>query len=258
MQRKEILLQRLSDIGESLRQSQNALALLGFGSIGKEIERLDDYSDLDFIAVVKNGYKQNYINDLGWLEKAKPLAFVFMNTKDGFKAMYEDEIYCEFAVVETCDLEKIPHSEGRVIWKENGFDAKWCSTNAFGITLGKAESVEWLIGEIITSIYVGLCRYFRGEKLSGYRFIQGQAFDSLVKLLYLTKDRNRNVFEDMFSKERRFEKMYDGIDKILERLLQGYSNTVDSAREMILYLDENYKINSFMKNLILRICNNGF
>ena len=258
MQRKETLLQRLSDIGESLRQSQNALALLGFGSIGKEIERLDDYSDLDFIAVVKNGYKQKYINNLEWLEKAKPLTFVFMNTKDGFKVMYEDEIFCEFAVVETGDLEKIPHSEGRVIWKENGFDEKWCSTNDAGVTRWKPESVEWLIGEIITFIYVGLCRYYRGEKLSGYKFIQGQAFDMLIELLYLTKDKNRNVFEDMFSKERRFEKMYDGIDKTLERFLQGYSNTVASAREMIIYLDDNYNINSFMRDLILRICNNGF
>ena len=42
------LLHRLNEIAKSIEKSQKALALLGLGSIGKEQERLDEYSDLDF------------------------------------------------------------------------------------------------------------------------------------------------------------------------------------------------------------------
>ncbi len=47
-----MLLQRLDSIGQCLRASNKALALLGLGSVGIETERLDQYSDVDFFAIV--------------------------------------------------------------------------------------------------------------------------------------------------------------------------------------------------------------
>ena len=44
------LLKRLDDIGQSLERSGHALALIGLGSVGVELDRLDSYSDLDFFA----------------------------------------------------------------------------------------------------------------------------------------------------------------------------------------------------------------
>ena len=48
MNKTELLLQRLDDIGQSLKDSRQALALLALGSCGVERDRLDQYSDLDF------------------------------------------------------------------------------------------------------------------------------------------------------------------------------------------------------------------
>jgi hypothetical protein len=39
----------------------------------------------------------------------------------------------------------------------------------------KPPTVEWLLGEALTCLYVGLCRYHRGEKLSAQLFIQHYA-----------------------------------------------------------------------------------
>ena len=64
MNKTELLLQRLDEIGQSLKDSKQALALLALGSCGTERERLDQYSDLDFFVIVKDGYKQTYIQDL--------------------------------------------------------------------------------------------------------------------------------------------------------------------------------------------------
>lgn len=251
-------MQRLEDIKEALIQSQNALALLGFGSTGQEIERLDDYSDLDFIVIVKDGYKEKYIENLSWLNQTQRLAFVFMSTADGFKVMYEDGIYCEFAVVEAADMEKIPHAEGRLIWSGEGVAQSWLDINKHGVATVSPHSTEWLIGEIMTFIYIGLCRFYRGEKLSGYNYVQVQALNLLLELICLTKDRDRSVPEDIFAGERRFEQMYAGMEEKLKEFLQGYSGTAKSAEAIILYLDANYEISEYMRDLILDLCENGF
>ncbi len=49
---RERLLKRLDDIGRSLAGRPDALALIGLGSVGRELERLDDYSDLDVFVIV--------------------------------------------------------------------------------------------------------------------------------------------------------------------------------------------------------------
>ena len=53
----QLLLQRLDEIGGSLAQSGHALALLGLGSVGEELHRLDQYSDIDFFVIVDPGLR---------------------------------------------------------------------------------------------------------------------------------------------------------------------------------------------------------
>ena len=73
MERKDLLLARLDEIGRSLARTGHALALLGLGSVGCELERLDNYSDLDFFAIVQPGYKQKFIAQLDWLSAIRRL-----------------------------------------------------------------------------------------------------------------------------------------------------------------------------------------
>ena len=102
------LLIRLNEIGRSLEQSDHALALIGLGSVGLELDRLDCYSDLDFFAIVEAGYKHTYLDSLQWLSGVHPIAYSFPNTEDGYKILFADGIFCEFAVFEPAELEHIP------------------------------------------------------------------------------------------------------------------------------------------------------
>jgi hypothetical protein len=72
---KERLLQRLDDIGRSVAGAGNGLALIGLGSVGTELDRLDAYSDLDFFVIVKPGCQQAYLDDLSWLASIGPIAY---------------------------------------------------------------------------------------------------------------------------------------------------------------------------------------
>lgn len=253
MEQKELLLKRLNEIGESVKNTGSAVALLGLGSVGIELDRLDNYSDLDFFVIVKGGYKNKFIENIDWLENIKPVVFKFRNTKDGYKIMYEDGIYCEFAVFEADELEHIPYAEGRLVWHDENFDSSLRVPKNSGAPQWKPESEEWLIGEIITCIYVGLCRYNRGEMLSGFRFVQGHALNLFLELIEMTKT-SSNSAKDIYSVERRFEERYPGHEDMFNLFLQGYTKTKDSAKEIINYMDSNYSINQAMKNIILDLC----
>ena len=245
------LLQRLDDIGVSLASTGKALALIGLGSVGVELNRLDDYSDLDFFVVVKDGYKEEFITSLDWLARARSISFAFKNTPDGYKVLFDDDIYAEFAVFELHELENATYTEGRIVWKDDAFDERWRIPKKHPVPW-RPESKEWLIGEIVTCLYVGLCRLRRGEQLSAWRFVQGHAFTLLLELIeYDQADSGM----DAFSKERCFEQRHPDWTVNLDRMLAGYDRVVESAEEILTYLEEYYTVSPEMKRVIRDIMN---
>ena len=250
MDRKSLLLKRLDDIGQSLARTGKGLALLGLGSVGTELDRLDEYSDLDFFAVVKEGCKQESIDNLNWLSSVCPIVYTFLNTRDGYKYLYEDGIFCEMAMFEPAELGGVPFANARIVWKDAAFDE---SLNAPKLHNSKARSTEWLLGEAITNLYVGLGRYHRGEKLSAARFIQGYAVDRVVELA-ATIETEQPFHADPFTAERRFETRFPGIAALLPDFIQGYEGSVESARAILAFLEAHFEVNQPMKQVILDLC----
>lgn len=244
------LLARLDAIGKSLQRSGNALALLGLGSVGQETDRLDDYSDLDFFAIVKDGHKTAFIENLEWLSSVHPLTYYFKNTADGYKLLFADGIFCEFAVFEPHELAHIPFTGGRIVWQDESFDA---SIAASPPRTASKQTVEWLLGEALTNLYVGLGRYHRGEKLSAARFIQGYALDRILELA-ASLEAPQPGHEDIFVLERRYEQRYPGVAAHLPQFVQGYERSRESARAMLAYLDAHFVMNTAMKMAILELC----
>ena len=251
MDKKQALLTRLGEIGESLKNSGKGLALLGLGSVGLERERIDEYSDLDFFAIVKEGYKQEFIDNLNWLSNIHPLVYAFRNTVDGYKALYQDDIFCEFAVFEPWELEKIPFSEGKIIWKQGYFNESLCIPKR--LPTPTESSVEYLVGEAITNLYVGVGRYKRGEKLSAARFIQNYAVDRIIELSEKI-EQEQSAFKDIFMNERRYEQRFPSIAANLPLFIQGYERSIQSAKAILFFLDTYFEVNSFMKDKILQLC----
>lgn len=252
MNTPEQLLKRLEEIGGVLSEKVGALALIGLGSAGIEQDRLDQYSDLDFFVIVKNGSKDDYLQDLGWLAEIAPIVFSFANTPDGYKLLYEDGIFCEFAVFDENELKEAAFSPGRVIWKAEGVsDQIGCPQRTS--ERKKHPSPEWLIGEALTNLYVGLSRELRGEKLSAMRFIQGYAVDRVLELTEGTAI-GEPTTGDEFSFDRRFEQHFPTLASVLPQFLQGYGRNCESALALLSYLDQNFEINPAMKQAVLELC----
>jgi hypothetical protein len=246
----EKLLERLDVIGESLKNTGKALALLGLGSVGAERDRLDAYSDLDFFAIVKPGQKAVFIQNLDWLSSIHAVIYAFQNTVDGYKLLYEDGIFCEFAVFEPDELAHIPFAAGRIVWHDPVFDPALVVP---AVKTHQPPPVEWHVGEALTNLYVGLGRYHRGEKLSAARFVQEYAVDRVIALSALIET-EQPVYRDPFGGERRYEQRFPGIAALLPDFMPGYDRTLEAARAILAFLDQHFDINPAMKQAILNLC----
>lgn len=251
MDRKERLLARLNDIARALENSEQALALIGLGSVGVELDRLDDYSDLDFFAIVDQGSKRRFIENLDWLSSVCPIAYHYQNTPDGHKLLFVDGVFCEFAVFEPGELRTIPFSRGRVVWKRPQVD------DAIAIPASRPSrersTQDWLLGEALTNLYVGLCRRHRGEIGSATRFIQGYAVDRVLELASYIEE-EQPVQKDTFANERRYERRFPTMAHELPAFMQGYQRNQESAQAMLGYLERRFPVNPAMANAIRDLC----
>jgi hypothetical protein len=225
------LLARLDAIGAALRDSGQALALLGLGSVGLDTTRLDTWSDLDFFAIVEPGSKARYLHRLDWLVAARPLVWHFQNTVDGHKALMDDGVFCEFAVFEPQELEHIPFAPGRVVWMRDGVDAG-IAVPRKPVPIFTPPDEGWLVGEALSCLLAGLQRWHRGEKLSAARLVQGHALDRLLELETLRRP-SSTAGADPFNGERRLESRSPTLAAELPALVPGYAHTPQAALAML-------------------------
>jgi lincosamide nucleotidyltransferase B/F len=240
--RTELLLQRLDEIGETLGRKGGALLLLGVGSVGVELERMDEYSDLDFFVIVEAGQKDRYIDRLDWLEETYPLAYAFKNSDVGCKILFEDGIYGEYAIFEERELTDAAYTEGRVVWKDPLYSNTAIAKPRRALPSQKCDALDFPLNEALTNLYVGLGRYARGERLSAARFIQGHAIDRILSVLHLLEP-EVVYYPDPFGNERRLEKRYPGFAEKLGGMLQGYDRVPESALCILEFIEAVYPAN---------------
>jgi hypothetical protein len=236
----EALLARLDSLAASLSSRDDALALLALGSVGAETVRLDEWSDLDFFVLVANGAKARYVQNLDWLANAHPLAWSFQNTIDGHKALMADGVFCEFAVFEVNELQHIPYTPGRFIWRRNEAAESLALPKR---PLPMRQSAEWLVGEALSNLIIGLQRHARGEKLAAMRMVQVYALDRVLEFLETmqpTPDDPR-AMRDPFNVDRRIEMRCQTAEINLQVCSGGYEGTVRAALELLAVL-ETYRV----------------
>jgi len=224
-------MKRLDEIARSLSKYEETVALIGLGSVGIDTDRLDQYSDIDFFVIVKDGYSEQFIKNLGWLNEAYPLAYSFYNTTEGCKILFEDGVYGEYAVFSETRLKEIDLVDARLHWVKPG------SNFNFKPTLNptkKYGSIDYAFNEALTNIYVGLNRYLRGELLSAHTFIQGHALNNVLSVLPLIEP--EMVKGDFYTPTRRLEKRFPQFTQVISKVLVGYKNTPDAAMSLLAYM----------------------
>lgn len=252
MPQPQLLLERLLQMANHLSTLEGPQLLLGLGSVGVEMARLDAYSDLDFFLIVEDGYKQRFIDELDWLSDVHPLAYAFQNTIDGHKILFADGIYGEFAVFEYGEMPNINYSGGRIVWKRDTFDASALPMQNGPGANGRRSELDYALNEALTNLYVGLCRYARGEKLNAFYFVQQYAVGNLLKVIHLIEP-GQNPFVDRYGLERRVEFRHPSFAKLLPSFTQGYNYVNESALAILIYIESIYPVPKELANEIRKL-----
>ena len=241
------LLQRLDEIVQSAIASGHALAVLALGSSGRELDRVDEYSDLDLWVIAEDGYQQSFLTNLDWIQAASPIIHRHKHGPTGYSILFEDGIFAEVDAFEVSDLATLGFTEARIAWKRPEIPDTIRFPNKPANPGQRA--LEELLGEALGNLYVGLGRFHRGEKLTAMRFVQVYAVDRLLEMAHLLET-EQPYWPDVFGNERRFEKRFPGIAGALPKLLQGYERTPESAQAMLELLDAHFEINPALKQAI--------
>ncbi len=245
------LLARLDDLGRVLADRGDALALIGLGSVGADLTRLDEHSDLDFFVIVEDGAKASYLADIDWLEALGPIAFEFPNTVDGRKVLFDDGLYAEYAVFTLAELADAAYASGRVVWRREDAPAGLENPKR-PRPVTSPETIEWHVGEALTNLYVGLHRDLRGERLSGMRLIQVHALDHLIDVLDQL-ERARAARQDPFSIDRAVERRLDASVLPLRDLAPGYQHNREAAIAVLDALEGLVRVDARMAHAIREI-----
>lgn len=244
----DALIQRLDALKTSLEKREDCLGLLALGSCADQA-RLDEYSDLDFFVLVEEGKQEAYLNNLDWLSDCGPLAFVFRNSIDGHKIMWQDGIYAEYAIFEASRMPDIAFTPGKFLFKKEGLDV---SSHPIKPLPNHHQSIDYALNEILTNLYVGLSRYHRGEKLAAFRLIQVHAIDRLLAMIDEIETPKTNN-EDAFALDRRIEQRHPGLSEFFSQSMQGYDHSVEVAQYILSYLHTLTILNTKMTSEIIRL-----
>lgn len=234
--------ERLIEIKNIVGNDPQVLCLLGLGSMA-ELNRLDAFSDIDFFLIVQNGTKQEYLKSLKWME-SKPIAYAFRNTKDGYKVLYEDGVFAEFAVFDQDEIKTAHFSKGHVFYLKEGIDASLVEPKHQ--PQKKTIDQHFLINEALTNLYIGLQRELRGEIASATTFIQGHAYQNIIQLFPLILGEQK-VDEDLYVYERRIEQRFMQSEEIISKLRPGYEHNADAASFALNFLNQHFEVDAEMK-----------
>lgn len=239
VQSPTVLLERLDEIARRLESRGDVIALLGVGSVGRELDRIDEYSDLDFFVVVDDAAKQGYLEDIGWLEEAAPVVFDFENTVDGRKVLFADGVYAEYAVFTLAELRRAASTGARIVWRRPDAPA---DLETWGTPPGRPalHTPSFQLNEAITNLFVGLLRDARGEHLSAMRLIQVHAVDRLLDYLDLTAQ-TPAASVDPFAPERRAEARFPELG--LTAMTGGYERNSESALAILDWIEQRAPVN---------------
>lgn len=238
-------------MADALQPYAGALALLATGSAGLNPQDVDAYSDLDLLIVTTGTAGAQLLENLDWLSAVEPIIYRFRYNGDCYKLLFADGVFCELSILDSSLLPTLQYSGARIIWCRSTFDSCACAPHG-----PLPQDSQWVLDELLTVVYTGLCKYSRGELFSAVGYIEGQARELIARLITLTQPRVPGVFEDVFAKERRFERAYPTLTTLLPTFCQGYDRIPQSVQAILDFVESHYSPAPGMTTAIRRLLSN--
>jgi hypothetical protein len=221
------------ELRAGLEADGRVLGLVVLGSTADGERAPDRWSDHDFFVVVTPGAQESFRSRLDWLPHSDRIALSYRETAHGGKVLYRDGHLLEFAVFSPEELPLARVNVWQALIDRERITERMADVAA---TTGRnsasgVPSDEWLAGQFLTSLLVGVGRYARGERLSGRQLVSSTAATHLVTLLSRRLDPPGPSHLDSLDPLRRFEQTFPSMGRDLNAILDLPSP--DAARALL-------------------------
>lgn len=193
-----------------LEADPRVLGLVVVGSTAERDYAPDRWSDHDFFVVASPGSQESFRSDLGWLPRSEEIALSFRETAHGVKVVLRDGHVLEFAVFDPEELALARVNRYRVLFDRERIGERL--ERVVQATRSSPDLVvpgdDWLTGQFLTALLVGVARHHRGERLSGRQLVANQGVMYLVRLFTKHVGSPSAALLDGLDPLRRFELAY--------------------------------------------------
>lgn len=239
----------------SLEDDDRVLGLITLGSTASLKRKPDQWSDHDFFVIVKDNFEEYFRCMLDWLPYSENIIFHFRETEHGIKAIYQDGHLIEFAVFKAEELQCAKVNAFSILVDKSNLKQQVKQISVI-TNINMNLDNDYLLGQFITNILLGIGRYKRGEQLSAHKSIKISALHHLIQFLSNSIQPVEQANIDNFDCFRRFEHNFPALGQELNHIL--LMDILSSAENMILlmkrYVDvKNSSLLSVMEIVINRI-----
>jgi hypothetical protein len=206
-----------ADLTAALRARPEVLGLVAVGSFAGGA---DQWSDHDFLVIASPAATSALRADPSWLPQHDRLVLHFRETAHGMKGVYDDGHLVEYAVFAPDEIALARLNRTRVVFDRADVTARVADAVAGtpDLEAADAESDDYLHGQLLTALLVGVQRHRRGEHLSGIDFVHRFALRHFLVLLARHVEAARPEVRDNLNPFRRVELAYPEVGAALARI----------------------------------------
>lgn len=257
MTKHELIQERLEQIRLAIAAQNHTLAMLLPHRNGPLHAMRADDCDIGFMLLVEVGCKELFLGDIEWLSEIQHIAFEFRRSPGHFRFLFSDGIFCDLTVMEKHEMENTDILPKDIAWQRatihsDIFDvAVPQSSRQYLDDIVEYDEPDWLLGELLTNLLIGLRRFNNGEKLSAFYLIQHHALSRLLSLVNQWERKTSKNCDPLPSQRQSVERNYPHLCNLLSEFAQGYEASPQSALAILNYIEQHTAINYFIKDQIL-------
>lgn len=213
----------------SVRENPDIEGIVFAGSTAASGRR-DNWSDHDFLLIVKSGEQERFRQNLSWLPDADQIIYRMRETEHGLNIIYSYGHLIEFAVFDLVEMTSMKANDYSVPVDKADIAERMLTVidNSQSSPLDIIEAV----GHAIQLIFAGSGRYARGEKLSAHIFIRSYALRRVLQVLPAILAPTESARLDSLDPYRRFEQVLPEIAAEIDAL-----NRLDALETGAGYID---------------------
>jgi hypothetical protein len=213
----------------NLQNDSRVIGLVALGSMAQQDYQPDEFSDHDFFVVTVDDKQEHFRQHFDWLPNPDQIVYTFRETQHGVKVLYNSGHLLEYAVFNQQELFLAKVNRYRVLLDRATIAEDLAKIEKASVS--EPPDRNFLFGNFITHLFVGVGRYALGEKLSGYQFVQGFAVNDLLQLIPQFIPSPQESKLDNLNANRRFELVYPELGAELNRFVM--LDSVKAAAELM-------------------------